>query len=119
MTKLTQKTLKSQWFESCEKSFQELKKRLTTALRLTLQESTQGFVVYYDASILALGFVVIKNGEVLAYASRQLKVHEKNYPTHDFELVVVVFTLNIWCHYLYDVHVDIFTDHKSLQYVFT
>ena len=114
MTKLTQKTLKSQWSESCEKSFQELKKRLTTALVLTLQESTQGFVVYYDASILALGCVVIKNGEVLAYASRQLKVHEKNYPTHDLELIVIVFVLKIWHHYLYGVHVYIFTDYKSL-----
>ncbi|WMV58185.1 hypothetical protein MTR67_051570 [Solanum verrucosum] len=61
----------------------------------------------------------MQNGKVIAYASRQLKVHEKNYPTHDLELAVVVFALKIWRHYLYGVHVDIFTDHKSLQYVFT
>ena len=66
-----------------------------------------------------MGFVVIKNGEVLAYASRQLKVHEKNYLDHDLELVAVVFILKIWKHYLYWVHVNVFTDHKSLQYVFT
>lgn len=56
---------------------------------------------------------------VIAYASRQLKVHEKNYPTHDLELAVVVLALKIWRHYLYGVHVGIFTDHKSLQYVVT
>ncbi|WMV19420.1 hypothetical protein MTR67_012805, partial [Solanum verrucosum] len=61
----------------------------------------------------------MQNGKVIAYASRQLKVHENNYPTHDLELAVVVFALKIWRHYLYGVHVDIFTDHKSLQYVFT
>ena len=56
---------------------------------------------------------------VIAYASTQLKIHEKNYPTHDLELIDVVFSLKIWRHYLYGVHVDVFTDHKSLQYVFT
>ncbi|WMV13622.1 hypothetical protein MTR67_007007 [Solanum verrucosum] len=57
--------------------------------------------------------------KVISYASRQLKVHEKNYPTHDLELAAVVFALKIWIHYLYGVHVDVFTDHKSLQYVFS
>ncbi|WMV36779.1 hypothetical protein MTR67_030164 [Solanum verrucosum] len=61
----------------------------------------------------------MQNGKVIAYASRKLKVHEKNYPTHDLELVDVVFALKIWRHYLYGVHVDIFIDHKSLQYVLT
>ncbi|WMV33444.1 hypothetical protein MTR67_026829, partial [Solanum verrucosum] len=61
----------------------------------------------------------MQNDKVIAYASRQLKVHEKNYPTHNLELDVVVFALKIWCHYLYGVHVDVFIDHKSLQYVFT
>src|SRR5687767_14614162 len=61
----------------------------------------------------------MQNGKVIAYASRQLKVHEKNYPTHDLELAAVVYALKIWRHYLYGVHVDIFSDHKSLQYVFT
>ncbi|WMV30700.1 hypothetical protein MTR67_024085, partial [Solanum verrucosum] len=86
LTNLTQKTMKFQWSEACEKSFQKLKKRLTTALILTLLESTQGFVVYCDASRVGLCFVLMQNGKVIPYVSRQLKVHEKNYPTHDLEL---------------------------------
>ncbi|KAH0778029.1 hypothetical protein KY290_009440 [Solanum tuberosum] len=93
LTKLTQKTVKFQWSEACEKSFQELKKRLTIAPVLTLPEGTQGFVVYCDASRVGLGCVLMQNGKVIAYASRQLKVHEKNYPTHDLELAAVVFAL--------------------------
>ena len=61
----------------------------------------------------------MQHGKVVAYASRQRKVHKKNYPTHDLELAVIVFALKIWRHYLYGVHVDVYTDHKSLQYVFT
>ncbi|WMV36918.1 hypothetical protein MTR67_030303, partial [Solanum verrucosum] len=72
--------------EACEKNFQELKKRLITASVLTLPQGTQGFVVYYDASRVGLGCVLMHNRKVIAYASRQLKVHEKNYPTHDLEL---------------------------------
>ena len=56
---------------------------------------------------------------MIAYASRQLKVYEKNYPTHDLELEGVVFAVKLWRHYLYGVHVDVFTDHKSLPYLFT
>ncbi|WMV56352.1 hypothetical protein MTR67_049737 [Solanum verrucosum] len=119
LTKLTQKTVKFQWSEACEKSFQELKKKLITAPVLTLPEGTQGFVVYCDASRVGLGCVLMQNGKVIAYASRQLQVHENNYPTHDLELAVIVFALKICRHYLYGVHVDIFTDHKSLQYVLT
>ncbi|WMV45323.1 hypothetical protein MTR67_038708, partial [Solanum verrucosum] len=94
MTKLTQKKAKFEWTD-------------------------EGFVVYCDASRVGLGCVLMQNGKVIAYASRQLKVHEKNYPTHDLELAAVVFALKIWRHYLYGVHVDVFTDNKSLQYVFT
>ena len=61
----------------------------------------------------------MQHGKVIAYASRQLKPHEKNYPTHDLELAAIVFSLKIWRHYFYGVHVDVFTDHKSLQYVFS
>ena len=71
--------------------------------------------MYCDASRVGLGCVLMQNGKVIAYASRQLKVHEKNNPTHDLELAAVVFALKIWRHYLYGVHGDIFTDHKSLQ----
>ena len=119
LTKLTQKTVKFQWFESCEKIFQELKRRLTTAPILTLPECTQGFVVYCDASRVGLGCILMQNGKDIAYASRQFKVHKKNYPTHYMELAALVFALKIWHHYLYSVHVDIFTNHYSLQYVFT
>ena len=63
--------------------------------------------------------VLMQRDKVISYASRKLKVHEKNYPTHDLELAAAVFALNIWRHYFHNVHVDVFTDHKSLQYVFT
>ncbi|WMV40974.1 hypothetical protein MTR67_034359 [Solanum verrucosum] len=95
LTKLTQKTIKFQWSEAYEKSFQELKKMLTTAPVLTLLEGTQCFVVYCDASRVGLGCVFMQNVKVIAYASIQLKVYEKNYPTHDLELVAVVFSLKI------------------------
>ena len=71
---------------------------------LTLLEGTQSFVVYYDISIFCLGCALINNGRVIAYASTKLKVHEKNYLTHDLELVVLIFYFKIWCHYLYGVH---------------
>ena len=119
MTKLTQKKVKFVWTDECERSFQTLKDRLVSAPILSLPEGLEGFVVYCDASRVGLGCVLMQNGKVIAYASRQLKVHEKNYPTHDLELAAVVFALNIWRHYLYGVHVDVFTDHKSLQCVFT
>ncbi|WMV33463.1 hypothetical protein MTR67_026848 [Solanum verrucosum] len=119
MTKLTQKKAKFEWTDECERSFQTLKDKLVSAPILSLLDGLKGFVVYCDASRVGLGCVLMQNGKVIAYASRQLKVHEKNYPTHDLELAAVVFALKIWRHYLYGVHVDVFTDHKSLQYVFT
>ena len=95
LTKITQKKIIFQWFESCEKSFQELKKILTTTSVLTLLESTKDFVLYCDASRVGLGCMLMQNGKLIAYTSRQLKVHGKNYPTHDLELTVVVFALMI------------------------
>ncbi|WMV41685.1 hypothetical protein MTR67_035070, partial [Solanum verrucosum] len=86
LTALTQKNAKFVWSESCEKSFQELKDKLTFALVLTLLEGTDRFVVYCDASRVALGCVLMKHSKVIAYASRQLKIHEKNHPTHDLKL---------------------------------
>ena len=115
MTRLTQKKVKFLWSESYEKSFQELKTRLTSASILTLPDGVDGFVVYCDALRVGLGCVLMQKGKVIAYASRQLKPHEKNYPTYDLELAVVVFALIIWRHYLYGVHADVFNDHKSLQ----
>ena len=105
--------------DDCEKIFAELKTRLTTTPFLTLPEGSDGYVIYIDASIVGLGCVFMQRGKVIAYVSRKLKVYEKNCPTDDLALAVVVFALKIWRHYLYGVHVDVFTDHNSLQYVFT
>jgi hypothetical protein len=86
---------------------------------LALPESGKRFTVYTDASRIGLGCVLMQEGRVIAYASRQLKTHEQNYPTHDLELAAVVFALKSWRHYLYGESCDIFTDHKSLKYIFT
>ena len=90
-----------------------------TALVLALPSGKDGYVVHSDASRQGLGCVLMQDGRVIAYASRQLKKHEQNYPTHDLELAAVVFALKIWRHYLYSVPRQIFTDHKSMQYIFT
>ena len=119
MITLTQKKVKYEWSEACERSFQELKNKLTSALLLTLSEGTKVFIVYCDASRVVLGCVLMKYGKVIAYAFRKLKVHENNYPIHDIKLAAVVFSLELWRFYLYGVHVDIFIDQKILQYVFT
>ncbi|XP_031099729.1 uncharacterized protein LOC116003930 [Ipomoea triloba] len=119
ITNLMRKTIVFRWEESCEKAFQELKEKLTTAPVLILPSGTEGFEIYSDASKKGLGCVLMQNGRVVAYASRQLKKHEVNYPTHDLELAAVVFALKIWRHYLYGVQCKIFTDHKSLKYIFT
>ena len=96
-----------------------MKNRLTSAPILTLPNEEEDFTIYSDASKLGLGAVLMQNGKVIAYASRQLKEHEMNYPTHDLELAAVVFALKIWRHYLYGAHCQIYTDHKSLKYLFT
>ncbi|KAL5580094.1 hypothetical protein UlMin_012536 [Ulmus minor] len=87
LTALTKKDRRYEWTDKCEKSFQELKKRLTSAPILVLPTDVTDFTVYCDASRIGLGAVLMQNGRVIAYASRQLKVHEKNYPTHDLELM--------------------------------
>ncbi|KAI5334636.1 hypothetical protein L3X38_024769 [Prunus dulcis] len=107
------------YYHECEKSFNELKTRLTTAPVLTLPDDSGNFVIYSDASQQGLGCVLMQYGRVIAYASRQLKKHEMNYPVHDLELAAVVFALKIWRHYLYGAICQIFTDHKSLKYLFT
>ena len=76
-------------------------------------------MIYCDVSRVCLGCVLMQRDKVISYASRKLKVHERNYPNHDLELSVVVFALKIWIHYLCGVYVDVFICHKSLQYVFT
>jgi ribonuclease HI len=119
MTELLKKNTKFEWSEACEKSFQELKKRLTIAPVLTLPDIKKDFVVYCDASKQGLGCVLMQEGKVVAYASRQLKKHEENYPTHDLELAAVVHALKIWRHYLIGNKCELFSDHKSLKYFFT
>ena len=95
LTNLTRKNVKFQWTDSCERSFMELKQRLVSAPILAIPTGSGGLVVYSDASKCGLGCVLMQNGRVIAYASRQLKDYEKNYPTHDLELAAVVFALNI------------------------
>ncbi|GJX08104.1 putative reverse transcriptase domain-containing protein [Tanacetum coccineum] len=117
MTELTQKNQKFDWGEEQEEAFQLLKQKLCVAPILALPEGSEDFVVYCDASIKGLGAVLMQRMKVIAYASRQLKIHEKNYTTHDLELGAVVFALKIWRHYLYGTKCVVFTDHKSLQHI--
>ncbi|XP_066162190.1 uncharacterized protein [Oryza sativa Japonica Group] len=119
MTRLLQKDVKYKWSEECEHCFQELKNRLLSAPILILPDPKKGLQVYCDASKLGLGCVLMQDGNVVAYASRQLRPHEKNYPTHDLELAAVVHALKIWCHYLFGTRTEVYTDHKSLKYIFT
>ncbi|GJU87756.1 putative reverse transcriptase domain-containing protein [Tanacetum coccineum] len=117
MTKLTQKEVKFDWGEKEEDAFQLIKQKLCSAPILALPEGSEDFVVYCDASHKGLGAVLMQREKVIAYASRQLKVHEKNYTTHDLELGSVVFALKLWRHYLYGTRCTVFTDHKSLQHI--
>ena len=103
----------------CEKAFKELKRRLTTTPILTVPKRGKKYTVYCDASKDGLGCVLMQSGRVVAYGSRQLKNHERNYPTYDMESVAIVFALKIWCHYLYGELFEVFSDHKSLNYIFT
>ena len=96
LTKLIRKYVKYDWVDACQRSFEELKSRLTSAPVLALPNGKDGFVVYSDASRQGLGCVLMQNDRVITYASRQLKKHEENYPTHDLELAAVVFALKIW-----------------------
>nr|GEX79401.1 putative reverse transcriptase domain-containing protein [Tanacetum cinerariifolium] len=100
-----------------EAAFQTLKNKLCSALILALPQGAENFIVYCDASHKGLGAVLMQNKKVIAYASQQLKIHEKNYTIHDLELGVVVFALKIWRHYLYETKCTVFTDHKSLQHI--
>ena len=95
MTALTRKNMKFEWTDAREQSFQELKKRLVTTPILTISEGEDGFVIYCNVSGQGLGAVLMQHDRVIAYASRQLKDYEKNYPTHDLELTAVVFVLKM------------------------
>ena len=96
-----------------------MKRRLITAPVLTIPDASEEFVIYNDASHNGLGCVLMQHGKVIVYASRQLKDYELRYPTHDLELEAIVFALKIWRHYLYVEKCEIYTNHKSLNYIFT
>jgi hypothetical protein len=119
MTKLLEKDKKFEWTSACEAIFQELKKRLTTTPILVMPDMEKPFSIYCDASGQGLGCVLIQDGHVVAYASRQLRKHDAHYLTHDLELANVVHALKIWRHYLMGKRYELYTDHKSLKYIFT
>ncbi|GJU38006.1 putative nucleotidyltransferase, ribonuclease H [Tanacetum coccineum] len=107
-----------EWGKKEEEAFQTLKNNMCDAPILFLPDRTEDFVVYCNASNQELGCVLMQKGNVIAYASRQLKIHEKNYTTHELELGAVVFALKTWKHYLYGTKSVIYKDHKSLQHIF-
>jgi hypothetical protein len=119
MTQLLEKEAKFKWSPQCEEAFLTLKKLLTTAPVLAQPDIEKPFDVYCDASGTGIGGVLMQDGRAIAYASRQLRRHEGHYPTHDLELLAVVHTLKVWRHYLLGNLVHIYTDHKSLKYLFT
>ncbi|KAK1608777.1 hypothetical protein QYE76_032450 [Lolium multiflorum] len=119
MTQLLKKDKKFEWTDKCEESFQKLKARLTTTPILIMPDITKPFDVYCDAYKIGLGCVLMQEGKVISYLSRQLKQHEQNYPTHDLELAAVVLALKVWRHYLMGNRCEIYSGHKSLKYIFT
>ncbi|GJW98102.1 putative reverse transcriptase domain-containing protein [Tanacetum coccineum] len=117
MTKLTQKGVKFDWGDKQEAAFQLIKQKLCSALILALPEVSEDFIVYCDALIKGLGAMLMQREKVIAYASRQLKIHEKNYTTHELELGAVVFALKIWRHYLYGTKCTLLSDYDcELRY---
>jgi hypothetical protein len=119
LTTLLEKDREFKWTDACQASFEELKRRLTTAPVLVMPDLQKGFDIYRDASRQGLDYVLMQEGHVIAYASRQLRKHEQNYPTHDLELTAIVHALKIWRHYIMGTKCQIYTDHKSLKYIFT
>jgi hypothetical protein len=119
ITDLLKKEKKYVWNPERDEAFQTLKKLLTTSPMLAQQDITKSFDVYCDASGTRLGCLLMQDGCVIVYSSRQLHHHEEHYPTHNLDLAVVVLTLQTWRHYLLGNVVHIFTDHKSFKYIFT
>ncbi|GJX53326.1 putative reverse transcriptase domain-containing protein [Tanacetum coccineum] len=105
------------WGDKQEAAFQLLKQKLCSAPILALPEGSKDFIAYCDALKKGLGAVLMQIEKVISYASRQLKIHEKNYTTHDLELGAVVFALKIRRHYLYETKCTVFTHYKSLQHI--
>jgi hypothetical protein len=119
MTKLLEKDVKFDWSQQCEDIFLTLKKLLTTAPVLAQPNIEKSFDVYCDASGIGIEGVLMQDGHAIAYASCQLRCHEEHYPTHDLELLAVVHALKVWRYYLLGNLVHIYTDHRSLKYLFT
>jgi hypothetical protein len=119
ITKLLKKGTIYDWSKECDDAFQTLKKLLTTSPVLAQPNIAKPFDIFGDASGTGLGCVLMQEGRVISYSSRQLRCHEECYPTHDLELAVVVMALRTWQHYLLRNVVHIYTDHKSLKYIFT
>jgi hypothetical protein len=119
MTSLLEKGKEFNWSHECQDSFNQLKLRLMSPLVLIMSDLQKGFDIYYDACLQGLGCVHLQEGHVIAYASRQLCKHELNYPTHDLELAAVVHALKIWRHYIMGTKCQVYTNHKSLKYIFT
>jgi hypothetical protein len=119
MTELLRKGVKFVWNQKCEEAFHLLRGHLTTTPVLAQPDNAKPFDVYCDASGIGLGCVLMQENRVIVYASRALRPHEQSYPTHDLELAAVIHALKIWRHYLMGTHCNIYTDHKSLKYIFT
>jgi hypothetical protein len=119
MTSLLEKGKEFKWTEECQESFDQLRSKLMAAPVLIMADLQKNFDIYCDASRQGLGCVLMQEGHVIAYVSRQLRKHELNYPTHDLELAAVVHALKIWRHYIMGSKCWIYTDHKSLKYIFT
>jgi ribonuclease HI len=119
MTELLKKGVKFSWNEKYEEAFHTLRARLTTTPVLAQPDNSKPFDIYCDASSIGLGCVLMQDNRVTTYASRALRTHEQNYPTHDLELAAVIHALKIWRHHLMGAKCNIYTDQKSLKYIFT
>jgi hypothetical protein len=119
MTSLLEKGREFKWDEKYQDSFNQLKLKLMSPLMLVMSDLRKGFDIYCDACGQGLGCVLMQDGHVITYTSRQLRKHELNNPTHDLELAVVVHALKIWRHYVMGTKCQVYTDHKSMKYIFT
>jgi ribonuclease HI len=118
MTELLKKGVKFSWDQKCEEAFHTLRAHLTIAPVLAQPDVSKPFDIYCDASGIGLGCVLMQDNQVITYASRALRTHEENYPTHDLELAAVIHALKIWRHHLMGTKCHIYTDHKNLKYIF-
>jgi hypothetical protein len=119
MTSLLEKGREFKWDWKCQDGFNQLKLRLMSPPVLVMLDLQMGFDIYCAVCGQGLGCVLMQEGHVIAYESRQLQKHELNYPTHDLELAVVVHALKIWRQYIMGTKCQVYTNHKGLKYIFT